>query len=130
MTATVTLPWPNKRLSANWVKSVHWAKRAEMTHKARIAAAWETKAQGVKRMKADSLNVTITLHPPDARNRDFPNWQYACKAMIDGIADAAGIDDGKWKITWVDGEIRRPHGAVVVELEEGVLHETNIHESR
>lgn len=113
----VELPWPDRRLGANEMRRSHWAKKMRLVKGARTAAAWNAVQQGVRRMDALKIKAAITLYPPDRRPRDYPNWQYACKAAIDGVADVIGVDDKHWKITWADGEPRPPQGAVVMELE-------------
>lgn len=113
----IELPWPDKKLSANWAKKIHWAQKAKLIKGARQAAAWNAVSQGVKKIRARKLKVTITLHPPDNRRRDPPNWQYACKAHIDGVADVVQVDDHYWKITWVDGDPIPKDGKIVMELE-------------
>ena len=117
MRQAIILPWPDKRLGANAMRRMHWGQKTRIIKGARLAAAWTAKEQGAKAMKARRILAKITLHPPDARRRDFPNWQYACKPMIDGVADLIGIDDHLWKIEWVDGEPRPKRGEVIMELE-------------
>lgn len=63
------------------------------------------------------LSVSLTFHPPDARRRDLDNCLASCKAQIDGIADALGVNDSLWQIRLSMGEPLRPHGEVVVTVE-------------
>ena len=40
----------------------------------------------------------------------------AVLAELDGVADVIGVDDSRWELTLRRGAVRRPHGAVVVEV--------------
>ena len=42
----------------------------------------------------------FTFHPPDKRKRDVDNVIASLKALIDGLADAWGIDDSEFLITY------------------------------
>lgn len=37
--------------------------------------------------------------PPDRRRRDMDNLLASCKGLLDGIADALGVDDSRFAIT-------------------------------
>lgn len=56
----------------------------------------------------------VTFHPPDKRKRDRDNIIASFKAGQDGLADAWGIDDNEFEITYALGEPRKG-GAVIVE---------------
>lgn len=59
------------------------------------------------------INVSITFRPPDRRARDSDNMLASIKGMLDGIADAWGVNDSLFRITLEVGEpVRR--GAVIV----------------
>jgi hypothetical protein len=90
-------------------------KLARITKAARQSAGWMARAAGLRTLPPQELRVTITLHQPDNKRRDAKNWEAACKAYIDGIADVCGIDDHFWRITFVWGDVI-PGGKVVVEL--------------
>jgi crossover junction endodeoxyribonuclease RusA len=104
ITASITLPWPDKRLNPN--ARVHWADLAKAKKAARNAAAWEARIQGahIIKGKAGRVRATITFSPPDRRARDLDNCIAAMKAAIDGIADVIGVDDSKWTFTATMGE--------------------------
>lgn len=53
------------------------------------------------------IAVTLLFTPPDNRRRDLDNCLAACKAMLDGISDAIGVDDRYFHpitIDWGDGD--------------------------
>src|SRR5690606_28393951 len=83
--------------------------------KYRRLCAQEALAQGLRGMSAEAVRVRVILHRPN-RRRDFQNCISCFKAGIDGIADVIGIDDRNWRVTFTEGEVRPPHGLVVVEL--------------
>ena len=114
---TVTFPWPAAALSQNGRH--HWRQRASATKKARRDAFWLCGEAGLRDLGAVEIAMRFTFHPPDKRRRDVANAIGACKAMIDGIADATGCDDSRFRIAWPDrfAEVQ-PRGAVVVEFGE------------
>ena len=65
---------------------------------ARTSAAWKAKVDGLGRIDADALHVTVTFFPPDRRHRDLDNMLSASKALLDGVSDVVGIDDSKWTL--------------------------------
>lgn len=113
---TITLPWPDKRLSSN--SRAHWRSKADATKKARTSAHYIALAAKVQRDPCARL--VFHFHPPDKRRRDMANMPQAMKAYIDGIADAMGCDDNGFRVQWPE-EWSEPikGGAVVVEIEDG-----------
>jgi crossover junction endodeoxyribonuclease RusA len=67
-------------------------------------------------MEPRPINVSITFHEPDKRRRDMDGMLSQSKNMLDGIADAIGVDDHLWSLSLRRGEVRKG-GAVVVEIE-------------
>jgi crossover junction endodeoxyribonuclease RusA len=90
----VDLPWPAKALHPN--QRPHWSKKAAATKAARFAARETAKTIG--RIDAEAIRVTCVFSPPMIkRNRDADNLIAACKAYFDGIADAIGMDDSRFR---------------------------------
>jgi len=94
---SLTLPWPDKRLSPN--ARVHWRTRAAATRRARrvtrklaLAAGWGNQWQSALR---ESLRfpLLIAFYPPDRRRRDDDNLVAAFKAYRDELAQVLGLDD-------------------------------------
>lgn len=119
MRPSIVLPWPDKGLSPN--ARLHWARLAKLKAAAREEAAWATKAaiplrdrQGLAQGE-DPIDVLLTFTPPDKRPRDRDNMQYAMKAALDGIADALGVDDRRFRPTYAFVEPAKP-GRVEVAL--------------
>lgn len=112
----ISLPWPDKSLASN--ARVHWRAKANSARKARLDAFWLSKEEKVERDPMAILR--ITCHPPDKRRRDVQNMPSMLKNYIDGIADAMGCDDHKFRVRFPDvfAEVR-PGGMVTVEIMRG-----------
>jgi crossover junction endodeoxyribonuclease RusA len=116
----IVLPWPPKELSPN--ARVHWATLAKLKRQYREACRVQTLAQGSKEIqhiwlnKPNNLNLAITFFPPTRRAYDLDNALARCKAGLDGLADALGVDDKHWSISIAKSE--KIGGMVVVEIEE------------
>jgi hypothetical protein len=102
---SIMLPWPDKKLSPN--ARVHPLALYRAKKKAKGDARLETLAF-VSAVQArfgrgwwhscPRLRVSIAATPKDNRRRDEDNLQASLKAALDGIADALGIDDHKFRI--------------------------------
>lgn len=97
---TVELSFPDSALMQNRNAGKHWgfshpAKVAQhdeaylLTRQAIVTSGFEADAQRKYR-------VEMEFNPPDKRRRDVSNLHAACKAMLDGIAEAMGIDDSRF----------------------------------
>lgn len=122
MASRLELPWPSRELSPN--ARGHWAKEARFKKGAREFAHWTAKECGLSRMVRAAPDgyyldnppkITITFCPPDKRRRDLDNAIASFKAYQDGIADALGIDDSRWAVSYRWGEPVKG-GRVLVEL--------------
>lgn len=118
---TICLPWPDRRLAPH--AKGHWRPKAHATKAARWVGCWHGK--NAKLPKDPEARLIFTFHPPDNRRRDLHNMPAMMKAYIDGLADAMGVDDNKFRCLWpghfakvVDG------GAVVIEIKgrQGICH--------
>lgn len=97
----VTFLWPDKRLSPN--ARLHYRQLATVKKSARDDAMWTTKAQLPLQARQalaqgeDAIAMTISFYPPDARHRDDDNAIASFKATRDGLADALGVDDRRFR---------------------------------
>lgn len=97
MKQTVILPWPMKDLSPN--ARVHWAQLAK-TKKTYRHACWALAAKAGMSLPRDAKPlVALTFVPPDRRPRDRDNLLASLKSGLDGLADAMGCDDSRWKLS-------------------------------
>jgi len=99
----MSLPWPNKSLSPN--ARVHRMARAKLVKVQRKQATYLALEAGAKRLRgAPKMSVDLTMCPPDRRRRDWDNVIGSLKGAFDGLADASGVDDSLWRVSWEWGE--------------------------
>jgi len=98
----ISLPWPDKRLSPN--ARLHWRAKVGPKQAAKIAAGWATvaakgfyDAKEALALSDGPIPVEMRFYPPDARLRDDDNMIGSMKAARDGIADALGVDDRRFR---------------------------------
>lgn len=117
----VVLPWPDRRLSPN--ARIHWRAKAPVTAKARKDAAYITYdampsgAREVRQHFAGEgpISYRVTFYPPDKRHRDDDSMIAMLKAARDGIADALGVNDRRFKPEYYFEQPCKP-GRVEVQL--------------
>lgn len=121
----VILPWPPKELSPN--ARLHWTKVSKAKKAYRDACYYLALQAGAKSFKASGkVAIDLTFYPPDRRHRDDDNMLAAMKAGRDGLADALGVNDHKFKTSF---EVAEEIGNFVrvevraIELQEGNPHE-------
>jgi len=111
----LSYPWPSSKLVPH-AKGKGWHERARLTRKARNDALALT-CDGLRKHPdaAEARELWIEFYPPDARRRDCQNVIAACKAMIDGIAEALDVDDSAFAIHWPPRFAEaKPGGDVIV----------------
>ena len=117
---TIDLPWPPKQLFPNFRNSHHWSKSHKAVKAARMLA-WGLAAQevgaGIRNYPlpaSGKLIIQIEATPPKRAGRpaDEDATIGACKAYLDGLASALGIDDGKFKLAELRWHPKRGDGAI------------------
>jgi crossover junction endodeoxyribonuclease RusA len=110
----VTLPWPDKRLKPNGSHG-HWAVVSKARKLAREAARLLTSDAMQKHLATRAhfegehpLPITVTFYPPDRRRRDDDNMVASFKGFRDGIADALGVDDRRFRPHYFFAEPEKP----------------------
>lgn len=113
----VDLPYPHKALWPNG--RAHWAAKARETQKHRQWAHLATLAELNACEPFTPATVTIRVYPkPRGPLPDRDNCIAACKAMLDGVADALAVNDRDFPAPKV--EFCEPRdGRFVVELTRG-----------
>ena len=111
----IKLAFPSPLLFPNRKHADHWTKAHTAKVKARDDAFYATK-QAAKAFKpADGyIPLSVLFVTPTRIRRDWDGMAGAFKASQDGIAQALGIDDSRFKpvlIDWVDGE--KPGACIV-----------------
>jgi crossover junction endodeoxyribonuclease RusA len=93
----LTLPWPPKQLSPN--ARLHWSVVAKVKKAYRMACFTQAINAGMRSIPWDGdVHLWIDIYPPDRRARDDDNVVAAFKSGRDGLADALGVDDKRFRI--------------------------------
>jgi len=113
----VKLPFPDAVLFPNRKNGKHWTATTVAKEAQKAAGFYMT-------MKAltssgpqewpEHIPLSLMYVTPDKRNRDADNMLAASKALLDGMADALGVNDRRFKpvlIDWVHGD---KEGALIV----------------
>lgn len=93
----IELPWPPSKLLPN--KKLHWAVKRPIVKKYRSDCFYLCQSLKGKSWP-DTIPVMIEFYPPDRRKRDDDNMIGAFKAGRDGMADAMGVDDNRFKTAY------------------------------
>ena len=110
----IRIPWPPATLSPN--NQAHWATKARATASSRKAAFYAAKAAKATAPATGEIWLQATAHPPHNRAYDRDGLQSRMKAAFDGIADALGVDDVRFRHHPIELGPRKPGGEVVVRL--------------
>lgn len=92
---TLIFPWPAKELSPN--SRCHWSKKAKAVKKYR-EACWAIALQAKIKAPEGPIALSVLFVPPDKRHRDWDNAIASAKALFDGLADALGVNDSRFKL--------------------------------
>lgn len=116
LTYTVELPWPPKELSPN--ARQHWsaAARARKAYRSRCRGVGEGAGLSALKNASERVLVALTFFPPDRRARDWDNMLASMKSGLDGLADAMGVDDSRWRLSFDVSDVVVPGGSVLVEV--------------
>jgi crossover junction endodeoxyribonuclease RusA len=115
---TITLPWPDPRLSPN--ARSHWAVVANCKANQRAEAkALTLEALGGETFdpRPYEIKVELIFLRPQNRKYDKDNLQARMKAALDGIADALQVNDNRFDPRTRIGEVVKG-GQVVVRIGE------------
>ena len=112
----IKLPFPNKTLFPNAKAGKSWttshAAKVYAREWAREAArtALQTISEPVSAMVATpekNIPVSLVFVAPDKRRRDLDGCLSASKSALDGIAQAMGVDDSRFKpilLNYIQGD--------------------------
>lgn len=108
--------WPNSR--------THWGLKSRTAKSYRYACEILAKEQNVHKATwpDGEILIHLTFHP--AGNPDDDNLEAAFKPGRDGIADAMGVDDGRFKVTREIGH-KVKGGCVLVQILTEKLEDVN-----
>ena len=113
----VTIPWPSPVLSPN--SRAHWRRVAQAKAQARNATRVFARSNRLRAPDGDGpIAVSIVAHPPTGwRTGDRDNFLARLKAHLDGLAEALGVNDARFRPSLEIGE-RRGRGEVVITVQE------------
>lgn len=116
----IDLPWPAKALWPNG--RAHYMAKAREVKKHRSwgnLAALEALGGTTFAHTGATIPITLHVHPkPKGPLPDRDNCIAACKSLLDGIADALGVNDSAFDIQPVQFSDERD-GRIVVEVGHG-----------
>lgn len=110
--------WPASVLSPN--SREHWTKRAKFKKSQRLEWATLARASRMTAPREGKVDVRLEFIPTDRRPRDADNMLASCKAGLDGLADALGVNDSRFRITFDMGEPVKGGACVRVWVGRGV----------
>lgn len=114
----IVMPWPVPQVWPNYRQSHHWRSYYKPVKAQRDLACLMANAAKFAPVWNDAgthIAMTITISPPDKRRRDRDGMKGACKSILDGIADAIGVDDQYFDPIFVFAEPKKP-GQIIVEM--------------
>lgn len=93
----LTLPWMPKALNPN--QRLHWSVKSKAAKAYRMACFALALEAGFRSVDWEGdVHVWIDFYPPDRRHRDDDNMIAAFKSGRDGLADALGVNDKRFRI--------------------------------
>lgn len=107
------LPWPPRTVHPN--ARGHWSPKARATKRMRQDAAWAAKQAKIS-VGDGPAHVSLTFYPPDKRRRDLDGMISSCKAYLDGLADALGVDDSRFTLSARMAPVCAHDGEVKIEV--------------
>lgn len=120
----IELPYPVRQLHPNTRRGSARLQRASAVKDARAQAKLVTltvASEGRGHLldcHLPTFPVVWIFYPPDRRRRDLGGVYAACKAFEDGLADALGVDDSRFRPVTLDWGEPYPRGKVVVKIGE------------
>lgn len=117
MTNEVTLPWPTKALSPN--ARVHWRVKSKAAQAYRQACRMLAREAKLQAPDTELIHLHLEFYPPTRRARDDDNLTAMFKSGRDGIADALGINDSRFRTHAV--LMTEAGGKVKLRMEPGVI---------
>lgn len=112
----IVLPWPDKRLTPNAKRRKHWRSYQPAINADRQLGCYLTYRQldvGLRELRArfagdGHIALTITFYPPDRRHRDDDGMIASFKHLRDGICDALGVNDRRFRPHYVFADPAKP----------------------
>ena len=112
----VRLPFPDKKLMPNKRNGKHWTSTVASKDGQKRDAYILT---GDALLKAgphewpEHIPLSLLYLTPDKRHRDLDNLLAASKALIDGMAQALGVDDKRFRPILIDAVLGPKEGGLI-----------------
>lgn len=100
-----TLPYPPSDLRPNKSRTRYWRANADTAREFKALCQAELGEQGIGKVEADRLHITLTFCPSNRRRLDLDADLSASKAMIDALSDVLGVDDQHFSYGLYRGEV-------------------------
>jgi crossover junction endodeoxyribonuclease RusA len=101
----IVLPFPPASLSGH--AKGHWRAKAAVTAKHRGWARDATRAARPTVSETGDIEIHVRFVPPDRRS-DRTNFPNRMKPIFDGVADALGVNDRRFKPSFEYAEPEKP----------------------
>ena len=122
MSIVIELPFPPSELMPNRKNGKHWGSTHDIKTGARETAYKATqKAMEAWKEPEGNIPISILFVSPDKRHRDLDNLLAASKAAVDGIAEALGVNDKRFRPILIDSAYAGGVGATVVAVNVQVM---------
>lgn len=118
----IVFPFPDSKVFPNAKRAVHWTRYRKVEASQRELGFFTTKAatKNYERFLLaednEKITIKVSIYPPDNRRRDDDGMIGAFKHLRDGMADALGTDDYRFRCTYEICPPEKP-GRVEVEIE-------------
>jgi len=112
----VHLVLPIRVRTVNEMQYEHWGTKARYARAERRTTAMALKPRLPNKLPK-KMSILITRAGP--RMLDPDNSIASLKHVIDGVADALGIDDASPRLDWLYGQIVEPEYAVEITISKG-----------
>lgn len=117
---SITVGFPPKELNPNRAQGVHWGKLNKVKNRYRQEVWAQALADKLQAPATERILLRLHFYPPNTHRRkaDDDNLVAAFKAGRDGLADALGIDDQRFKsdpVLYPPGTAGK-HGKLIIEL--------------
>jgi len=106
--------WFNRKLSPN--ENAHWGTISRLRKKQRWDAYIIALAHPKPEVREEYI-LDITFHPKTNHKQDKDNCIASIKGLLDGVADAWGVDDSQFKPIPSMGE-KVDNGKIVIRIKE------------
>lgn len=96
---SINLPWPPSILSPN--NRDHWTKKSTVKSEYRKSCG-EVAKETRPLIPDGNIHIRLVFYPPTRRHYDMDNLLACMKSGIDGVCDAWGINDVRFRPITID----------------------------